>query len=101
MGQTELSGVATSGVHTVTVTVLYFARLREVLGRSSERLELPGAISSVGALRDHLRTRGGAWDAELAPAKPVRVAVNQDMAAPELLLTDGDEVAFFPPVTGG
>jgi sulfur-carrier protein len=101
MEQTELPGVTASGVSTVTVTILYFARLREALGQSSERLVLPTTISSVGSLRDHLRTRGGAWEAELAPGKPVRVAVNQDMAKPGLLLADGDEVAFFPPVTGG
>ena len=101
MEQTELPGVAASGARTVTVTILYFARLREALGQSSERLELPVSVSSVGALRDHLRTRGGAWEAELGAAKPVRVAVNQDMAKPGLLLADGDEVAFFPPVTGG
>ena len=101
MEQTELPGVTASGARTVTVTILYFARLREALGQSSERLELPVTISSVSALRDHLRARGGAWAAELAAAKPVRVAVNQDMAKPGLLLADGDEVAFFPPVTGG
>ena len=101
MEQTELPGVTASGARTVTVTILYFARLREALGQSSERLELPVSISNVGALRDHLRTRGGAWEAELGAAKPVRVAVNQDMAKPGLLLADRDEVAFFPPVTGG
>ena len=54
-------------------------------------------VSKCRLLREHLRSRGGTWEAELAPTKPVRVAVNQDMAAPGLLLADGDEVAFFPP----
>ena len=84
-----------------TVTVLYFARLREALGRDSERLALADTVGTVGALRDYLRGRGGPWELELALAKPVRVAVNQDIATSEWPLADGDEVAFFPPVTGG
>jgi len=83
------------------VTVLYFARLREVLGRGSERVALPPSIATVRALREHLRARGGAWETELALAKPVRVAVNQEMAGPETRIAPDDEVAFFPPVTGG
>ena len=85
----------------VIVTVLYFARLREALGRDTERVSLPAGRPTVAALREHLRSRGAAWEAELAPDKPVRVAVNQDMAQAETLLADHDEVAFFPPVTGG
>jgi len=86
---------------TGVVTVLYFARLREVLGRDSERLALPADARTVGAVRELLRTRGGAWDVELAAAKPVRVAVNQTMARMDTTVSPGDEVAFFPPVTGG
>jgi molybdopterin synthase sulfur carrier subunit len=85
----------------ITVTVLYFARLREVLGRASETVALPAGPQTVTALRAHLRSRGGGWEAELAGEKPVRVAVNQDMAQADTVLADGDEVAFFPPVTGG
>lgn len=83
------------------ITVLYFARLKEAFGRDSERISLPQSVATVEALREHLRARGGAWEAELAVAKPVRVAVNQEMAAPGVRLGPGDEVAFFPPVTGG
>jgi molybdopterin synthase sulfur carrier subunit len=86
---------------TGAVTVLYFARLREVLGRDSERLALPADAWTVGALRDLLRARGGAWELELGAAKPVRVAVNQTMARMDTRVSPGDEVAFFPPVTGG
>jgi molybdopterin synthase sulfur carrier subunit len=85
----------------IAVTVLYFARLREVLGHASETLTLPAGPQTVAALRAHLRGRGGAWEAELAAEKPVRVAVNQDMAQADTVLSEGDEVAFFPPVTGG
>ena len=83
------------------ITVLYFARLKEALGLGSERLPLPPSVATIGALREFLRARGGAWEEELAPAKPVRVAVNQEMAPPHTGLNPGDEVAFFPPVTGG
>jgi len=83
------------------ITVLYFARLKEAFGRASERLPLPPSVYTVGALREHLRARGGAWEAELAASKPVRVALNQEMAPPDARLSPGDEVAFFPPVTGG
>jgi molybdopterin synthase sulfur carrier subunit len=84
-----------------TIQVLYFARLREAFGRDREELALPGSVSSVAALTSWLRARGDAWERELAPGKPVRIAVNQDMAEPDTPVRTGDEVAFFPPVTGG
>jgi molybdopterin synthase sulfur carrier subunit len=83
------------------VTILYFARLREALGKSSEELDLPEQVSSLGALRATLIGRGDAWAHELAEARPVRAAVNQEMAAGDTPVRDGDEIAFFPPVTGG
>lgn len=83
------------------VTVLYFARLREALGRSSEQIALPAAVRDVEGLRALLVARGGEWERELAPGKPVRAAVNQAMAMGDVAVSDGDEVAFFPPVTGG
>ena len=83
------------------VKVLYFAALREQLGTSGEEIELPQGVGTVAALRAHLRGRGGAWQAALADGKLVRMAVNQDMAQPSAAIKQGDEVAFFPPVTGG
>lgn len=80
--------------------ILYFAGLREALGQSSENMALPAGIGSVGQLHAHLVARGGAWTT-LARTKNLRVAVNQGMAAMDAPLRDGDEVAFFPPVTGG
>jgi molybdopterin synthase sulfur carrier subunit len=85
----------------VRVTVLFFASLREQVGQPREELELPANVTTVGALREHLRARGGAWDAVFAPNKPVRAAVNQDMVQPAAAIKAGDEIAFFPPVTGG
>jgi len=86
---------------TSQVTVLYFARLREALGRDAEDLALPADVRTAGALRDLLRNRGGVWETELAAAKPVRIAVNQSMANVNTAIGAGDEIAFFPPVTGG
>ena len=83
------------------VKVLYFAALREQLGTAGEEIELPAGVGTVAALRAHLRGRGGAWQAALADGKLVRMAVNQDMAKLSAAIKAGDEVAFFPPVTGG
>ena len=83
------------------VTVLYFARLREALGRGSETVALPAAIRDVEGVRAFLVARGGEWEQELASSKPVRAAVNQALADGDTAVSDGDEVAFFPPVTGG
>jgi sulfur-carrier protein len=83
------------------VTVLYFARLREALGTASEQIALPATVRDLEGLRALLVGRGGAWERELAPGKPVRAAVNQAMAIGDAPVADGDEVAFFPPVTGG
>jgi molybdopterin synthase sulfur carrier subunit len=83
------------------VRLLFFASLRERLGAAGEELEVPSGINTVGALREHLRARGGAWSEVFAPTRNVRAAVNQDMVQPTAAVKAGDEVAFFPPVTGG
>ena len=80
--------------------ILYFASLRETVGISREELEVPAQVRTVADLRAHLAGRGGTWDA-LASAGNLRCAVNQEIAHPAALLKPGDEVAFFPPVTGG
>jgi molybdopterin synthase sulfur carrier subunit len=83
------------------VRLLFFAALREQLGRPSEEIELPAGVSTVGALREHLRARGGEWERVFAANRAVRAAVNQDMVQAQAAIKAGDEVAFFPPVTGG
>ena len=83
------------------VTVLYFARLREALGTASEQVALPASVRDLAGLRALLVARGGSWAQEIAPGRSVRAAVNQAMAAGDVPVADGDEVAFFPPVTGG
>ena len=83
------------------IHVLYFASLREKLGKDREDLDLPAGVDTVAALRAHLQARGGAWAEALADGKLLRAAVNQDMAPMGAAIQAGDEVAFFPPVTGG
>jgi len=85
----------------MNIRLLYFARLREVLGRDRETLALDGAAPTLADMLAVLRGRGGAWAEELAENRNFRLAVNQDIAGPEAMLRDGDEVAIFPPVTGG
>ena len=83
------------------VTILYFASLRESVGRSREQVALPGATATVSSLIEQLRNRDERWTEAFAPGKRWRVAVNQQMADPATPLKPGDEIAFFPPVTGG
>lgn len=82
----------------MNVRIQYFAGLREALGMGGEEIELPASVATVGALRDWLAGQGR--DA-LATAKNLRCAVNQQMAGFGVAVKSGDEVAFFPPVTGG
>ena len=84
----------------MSVKILYFASLRETLGCAQESVELPPGVATVGALRSHLAARGEAW-AALDTHRNLRFAVNQRVAGPDAAVAEGDEVAFFPPVTGG
>ena len=83
------------------VTLLYFASLRESVGVSREQLALPSGSPTVSSLVDQLRARDGRWTEAFAPGRQWRVAVNQQMASPATPVRPGDEIAFFPPVTGG
>lgn len=77
----------------------YFASVREALGRGEESLDSNAA--TLGALRDELIARGDPYAAALARGRAVRMALDQVMRAEDATLTDGAEIAFFPPVTGG
>jgi sulfur-carrier protein len=83
-----------------TVRVLYFAWLRERVSAAEELVQLAPGVTTVGDLIASLRARSPGHDAALA-TPTVRCAVNQDFAGPETTVRPGDEVAFFPPVTGG
>jgi molybdopterin synthase sulfur carrier subunit len=83
------------------VTVLYFAWLRERAGTGEEHFELPPEVDTVDALIAWLRQRSPGHAAAFATTRSVRCAVNQETADPETPVHPGDEIAFFPPVTGG
>ena len=81
--------------------LLYFAWLRARIGCAEEEVDLPPQIRDVAGLLDWLKSRGGAYAEALRDPSIVRVAVNQDYVGSEHPLREGDEVAIFPPVTGG
>ena len=83
------------------VRVLYFAALRERLGRSGESVDVPDDVRSVGELQRWLAARGEPWTSAFAEMRRVRAAVDQSMAGDAAQLHEDAEVAFFPPVTGG
>ncbi len=81
--------------------VLYFAWLRERVGMAEEDIMLPEDVTDVAGLTAWLRGRSPGHEAALSGGKVLRCAVNQDFAGPDAPVRPGDEVAFFPPVTGG
>lgn len=83
----------------MNIQLRYFASIRETLGTGSESLQTESR--TLAALRAELVARGGAYAEALAPGRAVRVALNQTMSEEATALTDGAEVGFFPPVTGG
>lgn len=80
------------------ITVLFFAQVRELIGE--DKLQVPFEYSTAEDLRAFLSSRGEKWALALDNDK-LLVAVNQTICALDSQLNDGDEVAFFPPVTGG
>jgi sulfur-carrier protein len=83
------------------VKLLYFAWLRARIGCAEEQIELSPEIKDVAGLLEWLRARGGRYAEALRDLSVVRVAVNQSYVGREHLLREGDEIAIFPPVTGG
>ena len=88
---------------TLTINIVYLARLREAFGKSHERLPLArhDCATTVADVLAALAARGGAYATELAPGRAVRVAVNHAIVSREARISQGDEVALLPPVTGG
>jgi molybdopterin synthase sulfur carrier subunit len=83
------------------IELRYFASLRETLGVSAESLELPAGVTTLAQLRALLQARGGIWQAALTGQRALRTACNHQMCNDDLILHEGCEIAFFPPVTGG
>jgi molybdopterin synthase sulfur carrier subunit len=83
------------------LTILYFAWLRERIGSGQEELSVPDEVDTVAGLVDYLVALGPGYANAYKNRRTVRCAVNQEFADPDAAIRAGDEVAFFPPVTGG
>ena len=85
----------------MNINLRFFAGVREAVGTASETVALPEGVATVGAVREFLIARGGAWATTLAHDRALRMAFDHVMCEPDTPIRDGGEVAFFPPVTGG
>ena len=83
------------------INILYFASVKDALGMSAEQIDLDVSITDISSLRDWLCKRGEPWQRALGNQQRLLASVNQTMARTDTPVLDGDEVAFFPPVTGG
>ena len=83
------------------IKILYFARIKEAVNYSTEELDLPADVSTITALKNYLSLRGDTWASLLNGKQVVRAAINHALVDDLALIQAGDEVAFFPPVTGG
>ena len=81
--------------------LLYFAWVRQKIGRSEEQLPIPPDVTTVASLMDFLRRRGAGYEAAFQNPALLRCAVNQEHTRFDARVGPDDEVAFFPPVTGG
>jgi len=81
--------------------LVYFAWIKQRTGLAEEEVVLPAEVTDVAALLGWLRSRGPGYAAALRDLSAVRVAVNQELARFDHRLAAGDEVALFPPMTGG
>jgi molybdopterin synthase sulfur carrier subunit len=85
----------------MTVTVRYFAWVRERVGKGEELVELPGGVATIADLVDWLRTRGPEYAAAFERPDVIRAAINRAHVKPSASIAGAREIAFFPPVTGG
>ena len=85
----------------MNIKVLYFARLKEAVNYSTEEIDLPADVLNVTALKNFLSLRGETWADLFNGKQVVRAAINHALEDDLAAINSGDEVAFFPPVTGG
>ncbi len=83
------------------MNLLYFAWVRQKIGKSEEVFDLPENIRTVRALAEYLRSRGEGYGDAFADLARLRVAVNREHVPFDTVVSPNDEIAFFPPVTGG
>ena len=83
------------------MTLLYFAWVRQKIGKGDETISLPSSIASVDMLITHLKQQGAGYEDAFADPARLRVAVNRRHCSFDTAISDDDEIAFFPPVTGG
>ena len=83
------------------IKIKYFARLSEALGIKAEEIEFGDRSESVEAVIQNLIDRGEPWTSEFADDTNFLIAVNHEMSGRDTILKENDELAFFPPVTGG
>jgi sulfur-carrier protein len=91
----------TSGQKTNTITLRYFAWVREKIGLAEEEVCLPADVATVAQLIDWLKARGETYQAAFAKPEIIRAAVDQTHARADAPIGSASEIAFFPPVTGG
>lgn len=84
-----------------TVNLLYFAWVREKIGKGSETIELPGHVTTITDLVTFLRARGEEYREAFAKPEVVRAAIDREHVKPSAAIGGAREIAFFPPVTGG
>jgi molybdopterin synthase sulfur carrier subunit len=87
--------------HTQSLRIVYFAWVRERIGRSEETLTPPAHVSTIAELMSWLKTRGPEYAEAFKRPEIIRAAIDRTHTRPDARIKGAGEVAFFPPVTGG